>query len=278
MVRLQVLLFSATLHSEEVKRLAREICQQPVLVDLKGREAVPETVDHLVLEVDPQEDRSWLQSVSGVRTDGCHTFDRVGAGETSQENWSEAVKRLKPRLLQRLVTTLGMEQALIFCRTNLDCDNLERFFKSLLGPTPMDQSVGPFSCAVLAGGRTMEERRASLAAFKAGEVRFLIATDVAARGIDIQGLPFVVNVTLPDRAEDYIHRVGRVGRADALGLAISLVSTVPEKVWFATGKGARPWDKPTPQNVKTNDEGGQTIWMDEADLLKVRRVLSFVEH
>ncbi len=50
-------------------------------------------------------------------------------------------------------------------------------------------------------------------AFKEGAVRFLICTDVAARGLDISGLPYVVNVTLPDRAEDYIHRVGRVGKS-----------------------------------------------------------------
>jgi ATP-dependent RNA helicase DDX1 len=50
-----------------------------------------------------------------------------------------------------------------------------------------------------------------LQAFKQGEVRFLICTDVAARGLDISGLPYVINLTLPDRAEDYIHRVGRVG-------------------------------------------------------------------
>ena len=57
-----------------------------------------------------------------------------------------------------------------------------------------------------------------------GYVRILICTDVASRGIDVQGLPFVVNLTLPDEAEDYIHRVGRVGRADRMGLALSLVA------------------------------------------------------
>lgn len=55
-----------------------------------------------------------------------------------------------------------------------------------------------------------------LQAFKQGEVRFLICTDVAARGIDISGLPYVINLTLPDRAEDYIHRVGRVGEEPIL--------------------------------------------------------------
>ena len=63
-----------------------------------------------------------------------------------------------------------------------------------------------------------------------GEVRFLICTDVAARGIDIRGIPFVVNVTLPDEKQNYVHRIGRVGRADRMGLAISLVSKVKEKV------------------------------------------------
>lgn len=63
-----------------------------------------------------------------------------------------------------------------------------------------------------------------------GEVRFLICTDVAARGIDICGIPFVVNMTLPDEKQNYVHRIGRVGRADRMGLAISLVSKVKEKV------------------------------------------------
>lgn len=61
--------------------------------------------------------------------------------------------------------------------------------------------------------------KAAPQAFKDGAVRFLICTDVAARGLDISGLPYVINVTLPDRAEDYIHRVGRVGKYTAIGSA-----------------------------------------------------------
>ena len=63
-----------------------------------------------------------------------------------------------------------------------------------------------------------------------GEVRFLICTDVAARGIDIHGIPYVINMTLPDDKQNYIHRIGRVGRRERMGLAISLVSKVKEKV------------------------------------------------
>lgn len=80
--------------------------------------------------------------------------------------------------------------------------------------------------------RTMEERRKSSSDFKEGEVRILIATDVAARGIDIRELPFVINVTLPDLPQTYWHRAGRVGRANRLGLAVSLVATVDKRVWY----------------------------------------------
>ena len=61
-------------------------------------------------------------------------------------------------------------------------------------------------------------------------MRFLICTDVAARGIDITGIPYVVNVTLPDDKQNYVHRIGRVGRAEKMGLAISLVASNKEKV------------------------------------------------
>jgi len=92
-----------------------------------------------------------------------------------------------------------------------------------------------------------------------------------------KGLPFMINMTLPDESENYIHRIGRVGRADRMGLAISLVNTDPsveEKVWFHTcksrGKGC------TDRRLKSND--GCTIWYDEAHLLEdVKRRLHMEE-
>ncbi|EFJ48542.1 hypothetical protein VOLCADRAFT_90875 [Volvox carteri f. nagariensis] len=278
--RLQVLLFSATLHSTEVKDMAAKICVNPILVDLKGKDAVPETVDHVLVRVNPAEDRSWLQSKPEVFTDGCHAVDCIGPSTaTTRECLSEATKRLKQRLLQRLIDTLRMEQCLIFCRTNYDCDQLERFLNSLGGAGGGGGGEGgfrgkmesgkenPYSCVVLAGARSMDERRAALSAFKDGDVRFLICTDVAARGIDIKELPYVINMTLPDKSEDYIHRIGRVGRADTMGLAISLVSEVPEKVWYCSVKGLKPWLAPDASNTKTTDKGGHTIWYDEKALL-----------
>ena len=128
----------------------------------------------------------------------------------------------------------------------------------------------PYSCLVLAGARSMHERREALQSFKDGDVRFLICTDVAARGIDIKELPYVINMTLPDmpQIEDYIHRVGRVGRAETMGLAISIVSKVPEKVWYCTQKGYKPWFNPKKKDTLTNKEGGHTKWYDEQEILR----------
>eukprot|EP00931_Biecheleriopsis_adriatica_P075217 TRINITY_DN49138_c0_g1_i1.p1 TRINITY_DN49138_c0_g1~~TRINITY_DN49138_c0_g1_i1.p1 ORF type:complete len:285 (-),score=56.83 TRINITY_DN49138_c0_g1_i1:25-852(-) len=135
--------------------------------------------------------------------------------------------------------------------------------------------------------REQEERRSNLASFKEGDVRFLICTDVAARGIDIAGLPYVIQVTLPDDKENYIRRIGRCGRAERMGLAIALVATEPEKVWYhkcpSKGKNCTPYPGNTKLTIpfgpdgklKAKDadswiieEGGCTIWYDEPDLLK----------
>ena len=126
--------------------------------------------------------------------------------------------------------------------------------------------VNPYSCVVVGAARSTQERQRNLSAFRNGDFRFLICTDAAARGIDINGLPYVINMTLPE-ATDYIHRVGRVGRAGRLGLAISLVSAVEEKVWFCTKKGYKPWLKPTKEDVRPMGEGGHTIWYHELQLL-----------
>ena len=297
--RLQVLLFSATLHAPAVVRTAAALCANPIHVDLKGGGGpgapipLPEGVDHCLVRVDPRADRSWLQAAPVVPTDGVHAPDAGPGGAPllspdadSPEAWSEAVKRLKPRLVARLADALEMGQALLFVRTNHDAACLQAFFDGLAppgvppcagrrpegAPPPPGAPPHPYSSAVLGGASAMEDRRSALAAFKAGGVRFLIATDVAARGLDVAGLPFVIQVTLPDpdRPEEYVHRIGRVGRAGARGLAVSLLSTVPEKVWFVTRKGYRPWA--VPGGVKAADtrpaeDGGHTVWLDEGEAL-----------
>jgi ATP-dependent RNA helicase DDX1 len=169
-----------------------------------------------------------------------------------------------------------MSQCIIFCRTNVDCNNLETFFcsqddsassstqnKKFRGIVESGKEI-KYSCCVLAGMRSMDQRRESLAAFKEGNVRFLICTDVAARGIDISGLPYVINLTLPDEAEQYIHRIGRVGRAERMGLAISIVCPegVDEKVWFHKCNN-RGKDGCTKRQLTT--EGGCTVWYNEPE-------------
>ena len=71
---------------------------------------MPESVDHLIVSLDPREDRSWLQSNPEVPTDNAHAMDQIGPNLTSKENWSEAIKRLKPRVLIRLIDTHKVDQ------------------------------------------------------------------------------------------------------------------------------------------------------------------------
>lgn len=97
------------------------------------------------------------------------------------------------------------------------------------------------------------------------EVRFLICTDVAARGLDIKGMPFMINVTMPDEKSNYVHRIGRVGRAERMGLAVSLVGAVPEKVWFH-GEWCKSRGRNC-SNARLTDEGGCCIWYHEQRLL-----------
>jgi ATP-dependent RNA helicase DDX1 len=187
--KLQTLLFSATLHDPVIKALSTKIQQHPTWVDLKGKDAVPETVHHVVVRVDPRADTSWKERDTKVTTDGVHA-DSFNPKKISEETMSEAVKRLKPHLLVKLVEKYQMAQAFVFVRTQLDCDHLEAFLVAKGGGKKFSGKVeggpqNPLSCSVLHGGRSHGERQRNLEAFKEGDVRLLIATDVAARGLDI---------------------------------------------------------------------------------------------
>ena len=268
--RLQTLMFSATLHSPEITRLAAKLCVNPTWVDLKGRDAViPDSVHHACVRIDPanhDENENISSLKEFVSSDGVHVFD--SNSNDAKLKLSEAVKMLKPCVLKELIDTHSITKCMIFCRTNFDCDNLANFLNKCGFDKAANVQTSVYSCAVLGGAKSMDERRTNLSAFKSGEIKFLICTDVAARGLDISGLPFVINMTLPDRSEDYVHRIGRVGRADSMGLAISLVAAnCEEKVWFCTKKGYKPWLNPTKNDVKSNKQGGHTTWLDESHAL-----------
>uniref|UniRef100_A0A8C1CQS1 ATP-dependent RNA helicase n=1 Tax=Cyprinus carpio carpio TaxID=630221 RepID=A0A8C1CQS1_CYPCA len=260
--RLQVIVCSATLHSFDVKKLSEKIMHFPTWVDLKGEDSVPETVHHVVVPVNPKKDRIWEKlGKNHIRTDEVHAKDDTRPGANTSEMWSEAIKILKGEYAIRAIKEHKMDQAIIFCRTKIDCDNMEQYFiKQGGGP---DKKGHPFSCVCLHGDRKPNERKYNLEQFKKQEVKFLICTDVAARGIDIRGVPYVINVTLPDEKQNYVHRIGRVGRADRMGLAISLVAMEKEKVWYhvcaSRGKSC--------YNTRLKENGGCTIWYNEKELL-----------
>lgn len=125
----------------------------------------------------------------------------------------EVDKSRKADLLCHLLATNQWQQVLVFSRTRIDADRLVRKL--------IDKGI---SALAIHGEKSQSVRARALADFQANTVRVLVATDIASRGIDISELSHVINVDLPKVAEDYIHRIGRTGRAGLEGVAISLVS------------------------------------------------------
>jgi ATP-dependent RNA helicase RhlE len=147
--------------------------------------------------------------------------DPVSVDIEPQTTSAETVEQLvylvdasrKTELLAGLVKGRNLRQVLVFTRTKLQAGRLA----SQLNRFGVD-------AVAIHGDRTQPERERALAGFKSGEVPVLVATDVAARGLDIEALPIVINYELPHTAHDYVHRIGRTGRAGATGQAISLVA------------------------------------------------------
>ena len=125
----------------------------------------------------------------------------------------------KRAAVRQLLRQRELSQAIIFVNSKLGAARLARAFER-----------DGLRTAALHGDKSQDERLKSLAAFKAGEVDLLVATDVAARGLDIADLPAVFNFDVPFNAEDYVHRIGRTGRAGASGLAVTLVSRGDERL------------------------------------------------
>jgi ATP-dependent RNA helicase RhlE len=139
---------------------------------------------------------------------------RQNAPAKSIKQWLyEVDKSRKGALLSHLICKNSWEQVLVFTRTK---DGADRLVQRL--------DRDGISATAIHGDKRQGDRTRALAAFKAGEIRVLIATDIVARGIDISELPQVINFNLPKVPEDYIHRIGRTGRAGLPGEGISLVS------------------------------------------------------
>jgi ATP-dependent RNA helicase RhlE len=138
---------------------------------------------------------------------------RNTSAELIEQQIYRCTRTQKPLLLTHLIKEHNWYQVLVFTRTKHGADRLA---KQLI-------SSGISSLAIH-GNKSQSMRTKTLAKFKAGEVQVLVATDIAARGIDINDLPQVVNFDLPEVPEDYVHRIGRTGRAGSSGGALSLVS------------------------------------------------------
>ena len=164
----------------------------------------------------------------------------------------------KKQVLLHIIQQHNWSQVLVFTRTKFGANNVAEFL-----------TKNGVQAMALHGNKSQSARTQALAGFKSGEIRALVATDIAARGIDIDDLPHVVNYEIPHVPEDYVHRIGRTGRAGATGEAVSLVCMDEEgfmmdierftkqqiPVQVIEGFGPEPGEKAEPIAM-----GRQTIW------------------
>ncbi len=164
----------------------------------------------------------------------------------------------KKALLAHIIQEKNWSQVLVFTRTKFGANNVAEFLEKN-GITAM----------ALHGNKSQSARTQALAGFKSGEMRALVATDIAARGIDIDDLPHVVNYDIPNVCEDYVHRIGRTGRAGADGTAVNLVSLDEEGFMQAIERYTKqdipvqiiPEFMPEPgEQAEPIAMGRQTIW------------------
>jgi superfamily II DNA/RNA helicase len=146
------------------------------------------------------------------------TARRNAAGENIKQSVCMVNHQDKFHALVELIRSRGVKQVLIFTRTKLTAAHVAK---------QLERSG--IAADAIHGDKTQQERIKALDAFKSGAVMALVATDVAARGLDIDQLPLVINYELPTHAEDYVHRIGRTGRAGASGEAVSLVDSEEER-------------------------------------------------
>lgn len=158
-------------------------------------------------------------------------------------------------LLNKIIYTEHPDSCIIFCNTKNEVDKLVQRMKEK-----------GYSCAKLHGGMEQKDRLETMKKFKRGEFVFLVATDVAARGIDIEDVTHVINYNVPFEKESYVHRIGRTGRTGKSGLAISMVSSyeirMMKEIEEFTGVGIVKREIPTEEQV----EAGWKVFKEKSSL------------
>lgn len=165
----------------------------------------------------------------------------------------------KRRAVRQIVRQRGITQAFVFVNSKLGCARLARSLER-----------EGMKTTALHGDKSQDERLKALDAFKKGEVDLLVATDVAARGLDIKDVPAVFNFDVPFNPEDYVHRIGRTGRAGASGLAVTLVSPSDNRLMADLEKLLKrkveiepiEWDDDRPRG-RIND--GRRAWREQGE-------------
>jgi ATP-dependent RNA helicase RhlE len=122
-------------------------------------------------------------------------------------------QHLKPGLLQRLLDEMTVNSILVFTRTKHRADRVVEKIKR-----------AGYAASALHSNKSQNQRKLAVDQFRAGKIKVLVATDIAARGLDIASISHVINFDIPDSATSYIHRIGRTGRAERLGDAFTLVT------------------------------------------------------
>lgn len=195
--RRQTLLFSATL-SDRIEDVAAAALRDPELVALDGGDASPAAAPSAAPRAEPSRDAALVELAYTVARDDKGPLLRKLIADGSSEGKAGGGS--------------GYERVLVFCSSNRRADNVSRKLNN------NGISAAPFHGDLSQGARTK-----ALADFRSGALSVLVASDLASRGLDIEGLPCVINYELPRAPLDYLHRVGRSGRAGKEGLAISLV-------------------------------------------------------
>lgn len=217
--RLLELLFKQLIHLDDVKAWvldeADRMLDMGFMPDIKRiLPYLPQNKQTLLFSATLNKEITGFSNLFMTKAKLVEVDNRNASADKVEQTIYQVDKAQKSAALSYLIGSRNWHQVLVFTRTKIGADELAKEMKK-----------DGITAQSIHGNKSQGARERALADFKERKIRALVATDVAARGIDIEQLEYVVNHELPYNAEDYIHRVGRTGRAGAAGLAVSLVAS-----------------------------------------------------